>query len=263
MPDIVLCSKHQKGAHIAPELEPLGYSLVENSEFNTDSLGTFSGEIERKLTPKEAALVKAIKACELSGNRYGLGSEGSFGGGPMPGFMNWNEEILCFYDNEQGVAVYALANGPCKINNLKAQAPRDLAAQLKNFPQQAWLWHTPEKIHKRLFAEQLLTMADSNELSFPITLQPDLRAMHCPERQIMIAKAAQDLATRLQSHCPECQALDFVVKEAQKGRLCSWCHLPTEQIKATIKVCERCQHEEIAERFDEPADPGTCQFCNP
>ena len=263
MPEVVLCSKHQKGALIGPELEQLGYSLVESSDFDTDSLGTFSGEVERKLTPKAAALVKAKKACELTGNRYGLGSEGSFGGGPMPGFMNWNEEILCLYDSEQDLAIYATASGPCKISSLKAAAPNELATQLENFPQQAWLWHTPEKIHKGLSAAQLLAMADANELSFPIELQPDLRAMHCPERQTMIAKVAQDLATRLQSHCPKCQALDFVVKKVEKGRLCSWCHMPTEQIKATIKVCEQCQHQEIAETYDEPTDPGTCQFCNP
>lgn len=90
MKNAALLTKHRKSQQLAPVLYDIGIELVEIDFFDTDELGTFSGEIERKLSPKDCALIKAKKAVELTGLNVGLGSEGSFGGGPLAGFMNWN-----------------------------------------------------------------------------------------------------------------------------------------------------------------------------
>lgn len=44
--------------------------------------------------------------------------EGSFGGGPLAGYLNWNTEILCFYQKASNTVIYAFAEGPCKVDNL-------------------------------------------------------------------------------------------------------------------------------------------------
>lgn len=263
MPDIILCSKHDKGRLISPYLSPLGYRMTEYTAFNTDELGTFSGEIERKLTPKEAALSKAQKACELTGVQFGLGSEGSFGGGPMPGLVNWNEEILCLFDSQTQRAVYAIASGPTKVNDLQVASPEQLQQELEHFPDQAWIWRAPEKLHKAMTARRLLDMAAQSLLPFPLALTPDLRAMYCPARQGMIQQAAQDLVRRIEANCPACQAFNFVVNNVQRGLPCGLCKLPTQQIRQSEKICECCGYQEVAETIEQPADPAHCPFCNP
>lgn len=263
MPTAVLLTKHQKANAIAPVLNPLGFIVEEYSEFDTDSLGTFSGEIERTLSPKDCALEKAKRACELTGCDIGLGSEGSFGGGPMPGFMNWNSEIICFYQKPSDTAIFAFAEGPTKADNLKANNLEELCTKANRLPGQYWIYRGEQKLFKGLSPGAFPQMTAAGELQYPVKLEPDLRAMHCPERQGMIKKAAEDLAKRLLSPCPKCQAVDFVVKATEKGLPCHACHLPTNSIRYRIKRCDNCGYEEKVHVEQQFADAATCSFCNP
>jgi len=55
-----LLTLHGKEKIIAPLLaQHLNASLTVTHAFDTDSLGMFSGEVERQLTPKECALKKS------------------------------------------------------------------------------------------------------------------------------------------------------------------------------------------------------------
>jgi C4-type Zn-finger protein len=96
-----------------------------------------------------------------------------------------------------------------------------------------------------------------------LIIEPDLRAMNCPERQQMIAKAAKDLARRLAEACPVCEAFNFVIKEKQSGLPCTLCSLPTEQAKAWTRVCDSCGYRNDEVVALKGADPTHCQFCNP
>lgn len=263
MPTAVLLTKHKKASAIAPLLSSLGFSIEEYSDFDTDSLGTFSGEIERTLSPKECALQKAQKACELTGCDIGLGSEGSFGGGPMPGFMNWNSEILCFYQKPSDTAIFAFAEGPTKVDNLKAKDLNELTLKAGKLPGQYWIYRHKDKLFKGLTIDAIAKIATEQQMSFPVKLEPDLRAMYSPERMGMIRKAAEDLAQRLISPCPKCQMVDFVVKGSEKGLPCAGCGLPTNSIKYKIKRCDHCGYEEKVAPEQDFADPSTCGFCNP
>ncbi|MDC9523791.1 hypothetical protein PSH55_22230, partial [Pseudoalteromonas sp. Angola-31] len=82
MLNAVIATKHKKAPLIAPALKPLGYNVVTTSLFDTDTLGMFTNEVQRDCSAQTAALIKAQQACELTGEQCGLGSEGSFGGGP-------------------------------------------------------------------------------------------------------------------------------------------------------------------------------------
>ena len=265
MNQAVLITKHDKAKCIANALAPLGFDVVESNAFDTDSLGTFAGDIERTLSPKEAALKKAKMACELLGAEFGLGSEGSFGNGPYPGIVNWNDEILCFYERATGQAIYATASGPFAISSIQVDSEtcRDtLLKKLNHFQSQRWLLKFDEQVLKGLSSETLIETLADKQLTKAL-IEPDLRAMHCPLRQQMISKAADDLANRLSAICPKCNAKNFVVKEAIKGLPCEQCGLATQQIKQHKYHCECCDHTELKNTEQTAADPYYCQLCNP
>jgi hypothetical protein len=268
MQRVALITKHEKARWIAPFLAPLGYEVFESSMFDTDILGTFSGEIERTLSPMDAALTKAKKACELTETDWGLGSEGSFGGGPAPGMINWNDELLCLYQASTGITIYAHAAGPTSVQDLILNGRLPLKQKLLLLPKQLWILRSEEgtqkHIQKGLSAEQLLdNLEQIDSTSQKVKIEPDLRAMNCPERQKMIAKAAEDLVRLLSETCPQCQAFNFVIKEKQSGLPCTLCTLPTEQAKSWTRICDSCGYRNDEVVRQKGADPTYCQFCNP
>ncbi|QOZ84234.1 MULTISPECIES: hypothetical protein [Chromobacterium] len=70
-----LLTRHGKHAAIAPKLDGIGWGLTLVDSFDTDSLGTFTGEVPRAGSQRDAALAKAKLACEFSGLRYGIGAK--------------------------------------------------------------------------------------------------------------------------------------------------------------------------------------------
>jgi ribosomal protein S27AE len=267
-----LLTRHDKARMIAPALSTLGLSLVDTDAFDTDRLGTFSGEVERTLTPLECARHKAQLACELTGLDLGLGSEGSFGGGPMPGLVNWDQELLVLWDHSRGQEIVAHAAGPVGVATIALASMADLEHKLARFDAaQAWVLRHPGGLIKGLLGQQAILeqlalvglSGSGGELVQKVTLEPDLRAMHCPERQGYIRQAAEQLAERLQSFCPRCSAANFWLDEAEKGLPCGCCGTPTELPTAFIRRCQACEYQ-IREPGDPvTADPGDCPWCNP
>ncbi len=97
---VVLITKHAKSIAIAPPFfDKLNTGVLE-CVVDTDQLGTFSGEVERKGT----ALQCARRKCELAFDQLGdtvefaLASEGSFGPHPFIPFLPCDHEILYFID---------------------------------------------------------------------------------------------------------------------------------------------------------------------
>lgn len=265
-------TKHEKVPLISQSLLRVGIDVMLTEEFDTDELGTFSGDVARKLTPLECARFKAQKACEVTGLDMGIGSEGSFGGGPMPGFVNWDEEFLVLYDKKHNLEVVAFVQGPIKVSDLKVSSLAKIEYLIKQFgQQQIWTLKTSSNLYKgiRSFAEvvqylKTYGIAEDNHLKQQdVRLEPDYRAMHCPERQEYIRQAAEQLRARLMSLCPKCQTPDFWRTDIVKGAPCMGCHLPTEHPKAYVLSCKTCQYENQEPSDKEFIDPAQCQFCNP
>jgi hypothetical protein len=264
MPNVVLLTKHEKSRWISPQLAALNYTVRESSAFDTDTLGTFSGEVERTLSPKAAALTKAQKACEVSGSDWGLGSEGSFGGGPIPGLINWNDEILCLYQQSTEFTVYASASGASSLHKFALDDHALVKKRLFEFPGQHWILRSGQRIEKGLTSSQLLDSLQASRTSLDLLqVEPDLRALYCPQRQQIIAKAATDLARRLSINCPQCDAVNFVVKEKLSGLPCSQCGLPSDVAKSWISICDGCDYRDGHVVREQHADPKYCHFCNP
>lgn len=275
----VLLTQHGKESVIGPVLAEDGLlSLRHTDAFDTDTLGTFSGEIERKLSPVDCARHKARLACELTGASIGLGSEGSFGGGPMPGLVGWDQELLVLVDLKRDLEIVASAEGPFETNEWQASDVDSLRAGLsERDPRQGWLLQADGYLAKGLLGEDALlqsalqlfrhsgghSVGEGAPFPWPLRIQPDLRAMVCPERQRSIHKAAVNLRDRLLSLCPDCAAPDFWPDQLDFGLPCSACGFATGCLRQRRAVCGHCGAEAcypVAEQF---ADPGRCQICNP
>ena len=275
-----ILTKHQKLPLIAPALTALGFHLQLSEDFDTDTLGTFAGEIPRQLSPLECVKTKAKLAAELTGLRFGIGSEGSFGGGPMPSLVNWDDELLCMYDSKVQQFIIARSAGPVALSSLITDDLAMLQAHIEKSSadgstdlssHQGWICTSSAGLVKGLIgfsallshlqASGLLNSAE--QLCEKITISPDLRAHLCPERQQYIQQAAVQLAERIRARCPACAAADFWRKAAETGLPCAACDYPTPQIKHYIKQCDCCGHKEYESAVSEYADPAHCPLCNP
>lgn len=269
---VALLTKHGKADVIAPALSGLGLTVVATGDFDTDSLGTFSGEVERTLSPLECARTKAKLACKFTGLPLGLGSEGSFGGGPMPGLLNWDSELLVLHHAAKNFDIVAYAAGPVGLapfDLLSLQALRDKLRDQD--PRQAWIMRSELQVIKGLYGEadivrnlrMLSLVDDKGRLGRRLRIEPDLRAMHCPQRRKYILQAAQQLADRLQTCCPTCDAPDFWTDEIQPGLPCADCGAPTRLPLALIRHCRVCHHKISEASRELLAEPGKCDLCNP
>lgn len=116
---IALLTQHGKEAVIAPVLDTaLGCRVERVSDFDTDTLGTFTRDIPRAGSQIEAARRKARIGMELSGLPLGLASEGSFGPDPMAGLFPWNVEVLLFIDDERDIEVTGMAQQATRFAHL-------------------------------------------------------------------------------------------------------------------------------------------------
>ena len=68
-----LLTKHHKLPLITPALAQAGVIVELTDSFDTDTLGTFSGEVPRTLSPLDCAKTKAKLACQISGLSFGIG----------------------------------------------------------------------------------------------------------------------------------------------------------------------------------------------
>ncbi|MBA4218809.1 MAG: hypothetical protein C0460_15915 [Methylibium sp.] len=263
-----LLTQHGKATAFEPAVQRLGGQLVLATGFDTDTLGSFTGERERTLSAADAAQTKARLATELSGARFGLGSEGSYGPDPQVGLLPWGVEIVCCWDAERGQAVHALAQGPQPV--YRQQQFTDLHdaldwARALGFPQQGLIVGQPglAVFDKTVSDEATLRSRLIEALAHgPVGLAADMRAHRSPARMAMISQAADALATRLQSACPGCGLPGYGPVRLQAGAICSGCGRPTATARAEVWACAGCGHSH--ERpLRASVDPSRCEFCNP
>jgi hypothetical protein len=101
---VIMPTKHAKSLAVAPPFWKHLEASVLEFVIDTDALGTFSGEVERKGNALDCARRKCELAIDLLGDRanYFLSSEGSFGPHPVVPFLAQDQEILYFIDQDRG-----------------------------------------------------------------------------------------------------------------------------------------------------------------
>lgn len=267
--EIAFLTCHRKETVVAPILEKQGFALRLASGFDTDALGTFSGETPRTLTQAQTALKKAQLATELTQSRFGLGSEGSFGPHPQVYLLPWNLEVLALWDRLNEHAVYAIF-GTSETNyaaeKVNALEHAMAFAEKAEFPTHGLIMGTPADsyftkgiVDKDEFQDRVI---GALQTSSSVWLETDMRAHMNPSRMRTIEHTAEKLSSLLGSYCPQCQLPGYGLTEMVKGAPCEICATPTRIPSAEKWQCLKCNFTELYP-LNEVAPAKNCDLCNP
>jgi hypothetical protein len=300
---IALLTQHGKERVLAPLFASgLGAQLVVAEGFDTDTLGTFTREVDRAGTQLEAARRKAEIAIELSGADIGLGSEGAFVPGPF-GLGSWNIEALVLVDRVRGIEIIGRAGAAGRHLHGSVATLAELVAfaARAGFPEhglvlrpnderdprvgkgintQAALEKAFETAFEKAFEtafekafeqaheqghEQGHEQAVRHATGGVVFVESELRAHLNPTRMASIGEAGRDLVARMKCACPACGLPGFGAVGQVPGLPCRDCGAPTRQPVAEEFGCVRCEHREERPLRDaaESADPSVCDYCNP
>lgn len=270
---LCIATMHKKEVAIRPVLESaLGVRGFTCRKLNTDTFGTFTGEVARSKSPLETARDKCIAAMVLSRCDMAVASEGSFGPDPFLGFVNSDEEILYFFDKRNGVEV-AVKEKSFHTNFSGADVYS--FEQLSQFARRALF---PDhglivKTNANTIVEKGITSWRQLGASFnkaakrglPVKVETDMRAHMNPSRMAVIKLTAQKLVEAIRSVCPQCELPGFTVTEAEPGLPCSWCGSPTRSTLYHVLACKRCGHraDRMYPHGKTKEDPMYCDSCNP
>lgn len=270
-----LLTQHGKERLIAPVFQTLLDCRVERVDgYDTDLLGTFTREIPRPGSQLEAARRKARVGMTLSGLPLGIASEGSFGPHPILGMCPWNVELLVWIDDLKGVEVVGRAQGSGNFAHAMVRdwTAAESFARRVLFPEHFMVLRPEREDDPRIrkgicsWSELETEFAQVLEQSSTgdVFLEIDVRAHANPTRQENIRLAAEDLAARLRSPCPACDAPGFWLVERIPGLPCADCGATTGEPTADLLGCVRCPHRVTRQRTDRTsADPARCDYCNP
>ena len=275
--EFVMATLHKKAQKVAPIfLHKLGASVVE-CVADTDVLGTFSGEIDRKNNFLDSARIK----CELGLNKtnayYGLASEGSFGHHRYIPFFTVNTEILYFIDKLRGFHLHMMHVS--EKNNYAWSIVRSFL-EIENFARKALfpshglivrphVWDDKNIIFKGIQSKHILEEAFNVSLKYSVDcavwVETDMRAHMNPSRMLVIQELAEKMAQRLSTVCPQCTTPGWGICRTGKKIKCSWCGEDTQLIKSDFLGCVTCTYEEEVDRFNKFIGDLSehCINCNP
>jgi hypothetical protein len=263
-----LVTLHGKASIIAPALAQRWQAhLSNNTNFDTDSLGTFSGDIARVLSPRECALHKAQLALDLTGAEFGLGSEGSFETTRW-GFGVVNQELIACISSKEGWCVVGshsayVAVAECRYGDSAARQ-----TFWHNLPAEQGVMligerHMAKGVRSEAEANTLLTSWYGQHIPADLRISYDLRAHQSPLRRTNIALALENLMMRLESACTQCGRPGFWPDLRETGLACRACGFPTDNPRAYIACCDGCGFQQSKATTASHADPATCPMCNP
>jgi hypothetical protein len=269
---IALLTQHGKERVLAPLFASgLGAQLVVADGFDTDTLGTFTREVDRAGTQLEAARRKAEIAMELSGADIGLGSEGAFVPGPF-GLGSWNIEALVLVDRVRGIEVVGRA-GRHLYAAVRSTDELAAFAARSGFPEHGLVVRPNDerdpRIVKGIVSAAALDAAFAEALRWSkdgaVFVESELRAHLNPTRMSVVGEAGRDLVARLSTACPSCGSPGFGVVGQIPGLPCRDCGAPTRRPIADELGCVQCGYsaERALRDGAECADPAVCDYCNP
>lgn len=273
-----LATMHGKERAVAPALaDALGLRVVRAS-VDTDRLGTFTREIPRAGTAREAARRKAELGLDaVPEAAIGLASEGSFGPHPRLPFVAGGVELVVLVDRARGLEL-AGTDVTTETNFAHARVDsveRALAfAAEHGFPSHAMIVlgltdgrpDPARGLHKGLTTPGALEAAVREVIAQggSAHVESDMRAHLNPTRMRAIARAAADLARRARLACPACARPGFDVVERRPGLPCEDCGGPTLLPFAEIVACAGCGRREERPISTAPSAPAQhCPLCNP
>ncbi len=272
---IIIATKHQKEQAIAPVFEKeLGVKCFIVPNLDTDQLGTFTGEVERKSDPITTARNKCVVAMELSNCDLAIASEGSFGPHPSISFIPADDEFLLFIDKKYGLEIIARElSTETNFNGAIVTTQEMLMAFAKKakFPSHGLILRKSKEEFNGMIkgiTEPAQLLAAFNHLieNFKTAyVETDMRAMYNPTRMGVIEAVAKKLVEKIKSTCPACHIPGFGITEVKQGLPCKICNYPTQSTISYLYICQRCgfNQEEKYPKGKKTEDPMYCDMCNP
>lgn len=275
----VLATMHGKEAAIAPVLfDRLGLVVSTAPNLDTDALGTFTGEIPRAGTLREAAIAKTRLGMAATGLPIGIASEGSYGPHPHIPFVAGGIELMVLVDDARDIVVseYLIDDTPV-YDHAFARAIDELGAFLDRigFPDHALIVKASEArgevgpIHKGLRRKDdlasAITQCAAHSRDGRALIQTDMRAHMNPARMATLRRLASAFAERVATPCPACGMPGYGQVDVEKGLPCEDCGAPSIMVWHHVFGCVACEHRDRRPRPDgrTHADPGHCPECNP
>ena len=273
----VLATMHGKEQAIAPVfLATLNLIVVPAKGIDTDTLGTFSGEIPRRGTILDTAVAKARLGMERARLPFGLASEGSFGPHPLFPIIPAGFELLAFVDDERGTTIHeSLVIDDTNFAHL-VTAPKEPMTKFLNqvgFPSHGLIVRpnvggTEAALVKGIVDLPALTSAIAAAAALSddgrARVETDMRAHLNPTRMKSLTGLAARLSERLSTRCPICAAPGWGRVKAIRGLPCEMCDTPTEWVMFEVFCCAACTHQEERPRPDGLTQTGAanCPECN-
>lgn len=272
---LVIATKHKKETVIAPILEKhIGVKCFTPDDFDTDALGTFTGELDRKEDALSTARTKCLLAMEKTKCDLGIASEGSFGPHPTIFMAHADEEFLIFIDKKNNLEI--IVRELSLDTNFYATTIKcfqnlvDLVNKV-GFPEHAVLLKIAGKevtsavkgIQSwELLEESYHSLSTSNS---QVVAETDMRAMYNPTRMKVIEKTTKKLVKKIKSVCPLCNTPGFGVVDIKSGLPCRWCNSPTNSTLSFVYACQKCDYrnEVLHPHKKMKEDPAFCNYCNP
>jgi hypothetical protein len=280
---IALASRHGKERAIArPFRAGLACTLRLAERFDTDLLGTFSGEVPRPSGPEHTCRLKAEAGMAETGLPLGLASEGSFGPHPFVPLLPAGQEWMTFVDRDNGLVIREHLLARRTNFSHRRLGPEGAGAALEpwlraiGFPGHALIVRpshgdpaqrpvVERGIRDRALLTAALRRAAAASGDGLALVETDMRAHLNPTRMASIRTLAFRLVRRIGRLCPACGAPGWGVVDTIAGLPCGWCGSPTELVRLERHGCVVCSHREDRPRRDgrQQADPGQCPLCNP
>lgn len=272
---LLIATMHKKEEVLAPSFsDALGVLPEVCAGLDTDQFGTFTGEVDRKLSPLDTARLKCLRAHQQTGIGLVLASEGSFGPHPEIGFIPANQELLLLIDFENDLEFKTLVTST--NTNFAGERFTDWRsiqrfAEQVSFPEHRLIIKKSKEdfsavvkgVGSWALLEQWCThFLGENE---SVYVETDMRALYNPTRMKVIALAAKQLIEKINHSCSACSLPGMEVSKVIPGLPCEWCGLPTRSTRSLLYECKRCSHAEEVHfpHGKKVEDPTFCNYCNP
>lgn len=272
---LLIVTKHGKEQVIAPLLEQaLGVNCIVADGFDTDKLGTFTGEVEREDDAHITLRRKCHEGMEAFKCDLAVASEGSFGPHPSVFFAAADDELLMLVDKQNNLEIVSRELS-LETNFSSAEICNheqlEKFLELACFPSHAVIIRKSRNSNEGIIkgitdAYQLFKLSEQYlEKYGRYTIETDMRAMFNPKRMSVIAKAAEKLVEKIKSLCPNCSLPGFGVTEVRKGLPCELCGFGTASTLSHIYICAGCTYteEKLYPNGVQAENPMYCNICNP
>ena len=272
---IGLATIHGKDLAVAPPFRRLlGAEIVVAPDVDTDTLGTFSGEVARPGPVVETCAIKAELAFRTLDVDCAIASEGSYGPIDRVPLQPAGVEVMAFVDRRRGLRIIetlATHRTNWRLQRFKAGDPAAPAAvKALGFPEYGVFVianSDPSRPLKGLTTLDEVVSAIDQEANRSddglAILIADMRAHRNPTRMKVLRALSWKLARRLQRLCPACGVPGFGHIDSRRGLPCEDCGTPTHWIDFEIDGCAACGHAVARPRKDgrRTASKLSCVTC--